>query len=168
MATTPNYGWTVPTVGGDSGAWGTILNTAFNAADASLKTIENLVNTMLPKAGGTMTGGLLLKIVAAIRIDKGNVSGAVTLDLQDCQFYTATITGPTTFSLINVPAGVVTSGFSLLLTNPGAFAITWPTGTKWAGGAPPAFTVSGKDRVVFISDDTGATWHAVVPAQDIR
>lgn len=168
MATTPNYGWTVPTVGGDSGAWGTILNAAFNAADASLKTIDNLVNTMLPKSGGTMTGALTAKTTAQVRSFLGGVSGTVTLDLSQFQFYSATISGNTTFALSNWPTGGVTSGFSLLLTNPGAFTITWPTGTKWPGGAPPAFTVSGMDRVVFISDDAGVTWHAVVVGQDIR
>lgn len=41
MADTTNYGWTKPTVGGDNSTWGTILNTAWDDADADLKTVSD-------------------------------------------------------------------------------------------------------------------------------
>lgn len=37
---TTNFGWDVPTVGGSNNAWGTILNTAFDAVDADLKAVK--------------------------------------------------------------------------------------------------------------------------------
>ena len=167
MPATANYGWTIPTVGGDSGAWGTILNAAFNAADASLKTIENLANTMLPKSGGTMTGGLITKITSGVRFDYGPVSGAIALDQSVAQAWTATVAGATTFSISNPVAGSVVQGFGLYLTNGGAFAVTWPASVKWHNGTPPVLTASGKDHLVFISYDAGATWHGVVVGQAI-
>lgn len=38
MATTTHFGWTKPTVGGDNGAWGGILNTVLDDIDADLDT----------------------------------------------------------------------------------------------------------------------------------
>lgn len=40
MADTTNYGWHKPTVNGDGDAWGTKVNAALDAADASLKTVS--------------------------------------------------------------------------------------------------------------------------------
>lgn len=41
MTDTTNYGWTLPTVGGNTDTWGTVLNAALDAADASVKVVEN-------------------------------------------------------------------------------------------------------------------------------
>lgn len=41
MATTTNYGWTKPTVGGDNGTWGTIANALYDAVDAALKVVAD-------------------------------------------------------------------------------------------------------------------------------
>lgn len=41
MGTTPNYGWTYPTVNADADTWGTKLNNMAIAIDASLKTVDN-------------------------------------------------------------------------------------------------------------------------------
>lgn len=167
MATTTNYGWTKPTVGGDNGAWGTILNSLFDAVDSALKTVENLANAALPKSGGTMSGGIVVKVAVSARLDLGAVSGAVNLDVNAFQHYTGTIAGATTFSFINTVGGAVSQGISLLLTNPGAFAITWPASVRWNNGVVPTLSVAGKDRIVFITDDAGATWHGVVVGQNI-
>jgi hypothetical protein len=43
MPVTTNYGWAVPTLGGDTGVWDTILNTAFDDIDADLKTVDDRV-----------------------------------------------------------------------------------------------------------------------------
>ena len=47
MATTPNFGWTLATVGGDNNAWGGILNTLFNAIDADLQTTLDVAEEAL-------------------------------------------------------------------------------------------------------------------------
>ena len=41
MPDTTNYGWTYPTVGGNADTWGTVINTAFQAIDTSLKAVED-------------------------------------------------------------------------------------------------------------------------------
>lgn len=40
-ATTPNYGWTLPTFGMDRDTWGNLVNANFSALDSQLKTVDN-------------------------------------------------------------------------------------------------------------------------------
>lgn len=47
MPDTTNYGWTYPTVGGNADTWGTVINTAFQAIDTSLKAVEDQQNGFL-------------------------------------------------------------------------------------------------------------------------
>lgn len=58
MATTTNYGWTKPTVGGNSNTWGDEINTDLDGIDSTVKAVSDVANAALPKAGGTMTGAL--------------------------------------------------------------------------------------------------------------
>lgn len=170
MAVTANYGWTIPTVGGDTGAWGTVANNLYIAVDAALKVVSDVANAALSRAGGVMTGRLDAYTASQKRIDKGAVSGAVVFDLSLAQIYTMTVAGPLTVSFTNFPPGAVSSGVMFLMTNPGAFAITWPAAspvTKWSGGVVPTWTVAGVDRVAFFTDDAGATVHGVVVGKAI-
>lgn len=43
MPTTTNYGWAIPTEGGDTGVWDTILNAAFDDIDADLFDVDGRV-----------------------------------------------------------------------------------------------------------------------------
>jgi hypothetical protein len=43
--TSGGYGWTVPTVAGDTGAWGTILNALFDTVDAAATVLRTAVKT---------------------------------------------------------------------------------------------------------------------------
>jgi hypothetical protein len=168
MATTTNYSWTIPTVGGDTGAWGTIVNAAFVAADASLKLIADIANAALAKAGGIMTGRVDLWTATIKRIDKGSISGAQSFDISLAQYFTLTVGAALQPSFSNVPAGTFATGVVFRMTNAGAFVITWPASVKWAAGAAPVFTAAGVDMVIFITDDNGVTWRGVVVAKDIR
>ena len=165
MATTLNYSWTLPSVGGDTGAWGTILNNAFIAIDAGVKVVADLAAAALPKSGGAMSGKLDLLTSTAKRIDVGAAAGTVNFDLALAQAFTFTVTGNLVVTFTNWPTGAVASAVLFKMTNAGAFTVTWPAAapqTKWAGGVIPTWTVAGVDRVAFISDDGGATTHGVV------
>ena len=62
---TTNYGWTKPTVGSSTDAWGGYLNTDLDGIDSTVFTVSGVANAAqttanaaLPKAGGTLTGAL--------------------------------------------------------------------------------------------------------------
>ena len=61
MATfTTNYNFGLPIVGGDKNAWGQFLNANWVAIDTLLKTASDTSAAALPRAGGTMTGQIVL------------------------------------------------------------------------------------------------------------
>lgn len=168
MATTTNYGWTKPDVGGSTGAWGGILNNLFDAVDTAVFTVSGIASAALAKAGGAMTGRLDMLTSTITRIDKGSISGAQNFDLSLAQYFTLTVGGALTPSLINVPGGTTAMGMIWRVTNGGAFAITWPGSVKWVSGTAPTLTASGIDLLGFITDDAGATWRGLVLGKDIR
>lgn len=175
MATTTNYGWTKPTVGGDSGAWGGYLNADLDSIDSQVKTVEtaaaaaqSTANAALPKAGGTMTGTLNALAATTVATDLGSGSGGVNIDCSLGQHFRRTITGVSSFTVSNVPASGKAFGLVLELTNPGAGALTFPGTTKWPGGSQPAWTVSGVDIVVLITRDGGTTWRGVRAMADSK
>jgi hypothetical protein len=56
--TTPNYGWTLPTVMADFNTWGGLLNANLSAQDSQVFAISNVANGAMPKTGGNFTGSV--------------------------------------------------------------------------------------------------------------
>lgn len=163
MPTTTNYGWTTPTPAGDSGAWGSILNTAIQAIDTALKAVSDVAAAALAKAGGAMTGRVDMHTSTTKVVALGNVNGATALDITTGQYFTATLTGATTFTFDGaVPAAGLAFGVILKLTNAAA-GVVWPSGTKWTDGDPTG-TVN-TDIYVLMTDDGGTTWHGSIVAR---
>jgi hypothetical protein len=87
MSTTANYGWAKPTVAADADTWGTKINTALDDIDVDLAAVSVVASAALPKAGGTLTGGLIGTTAAfsgavssaAFSATTGAFSGLVTL-----------------------------------------------------------------------------------------
>lgn len=108
--------------------------------------------------GGSVKGVVLEYVTArGKKVNLGNMSGTINIDWSLGDYFYGTVAGATVLTFSNLPgastdpAGAIT----LELTNPGAFALTWPT-TKWPGGAAPTRTVSGVDLYEFSCRD-GAT-----------
>lgn len=57
---TTNYNLTKVEVGSSANTWGGKLNSNFDTIDTQLKSVSNVANAALPKAGGTMTGKITL------------------------------------------------------------------------------------------------------------
>jgi hypothetical protein len=89
----------------------------------------------------------------------GSISGATALNLQNGNVFTATVTGAVTLSITNVPTSGTCASLSLIITNGGSHAVTWPTGTKWPGGTAPTLTTSGTDTVIGYTVNGGTTWY---------
>ena len=98
----------------------------------------------------------------------GNTGATRTLDLNDANFFSATLDQACTFTFADPPASGDFGAFVLELTNGGAFAITWPAAVDWPGGAAPTLTASGKDQLVFTTRDAGTTWFGFVAGLDIK
>jgi hypothetical protein len=112
---TTNYGWDVPTVGGDVGAWGTILNTVFDDIDTDLKAAEdkadeantfNLAGTRtIMAADGVGTGATFLDGWLTMVGSAGSLWRLPLRDLREGQRITAFATH-----------GLVSSGVSLAVS----------------------------------------------------
>ena len=78
----------------------------------------------------------------------------------DCSlgnYFTKTVTGATTFTFSNAPAGVA-FGFTMEVTLNGSNALTWPTAVKWNADTAPTLTDGKTQLFMFITDDGGTRW----------
>lgn len=97
-----------------------------------------------------------------------NVSATTTLDLANSNFFSAEVSGSTSFVVAGAPVSTVAAGFILELTNGGAYTVTWPTTFKWPGGTSPTLTTAGTDVLVFVTDDGGVQWRGVQSMADSK
>lgn len=85
---------------------------------------------------------------------------ANNIDLSLGNYFYKTITAPTVLTVSNVPTTGTTGYFILELTNGGASAVDFPTGTLWSKDKAPLLTASGVDIFRFVTRDGGTTFHA--------
>lgn len=173
---TTNFEWNLPDVAGDSGAWGTLLNTIFNDIDDELNTAKTTANAALPKAGGVMTGHLdmLSGHITGAHVVGG--SGTKTIDLDAANFYEVTtpLSGAVVFDITNIGNYSMDStdfaAVIIKMKNAGAASsITYKIdgvveSIKWQDGSAPTYTTTGDDIFVFFTYDAGGNWigvHAV-------
>jgi len=93
-------------------------------------------------------------------------SGTHSFDFAQGDMQQLTITGPITLAFSNFIAGQICV-FLVDAINWGAFTITHPAGTLFAGGAAPTYTVAGTDRLAIIKDKDDL-YTITVLAQDIQ
>jgi hypothetical protein len=93
---------------------------------------------------------------------------ASNIDVSTGAVFSKTISGTTTFTVSNVASSGSVTSFILELTNGGAYAISWWSGIKWAGGTVPTLTASGIDLLGFYTRDGGTTWRGLVLAKDSK
>ena len=169
MADTVNFSWTKPTVGGDSGAWGTILNTLFDDQDTDVDLIKTTADAALARAGGTMTGEIFNLTDRYVVDTPAIAAGVIIIDLDLANFFAFTVTEAiTTVTFSNVPAGPDGVFFTMEITDGGAFAVTWPASVKWPGGTAPTLVASGVDVVTFYTSDGGTTIRGALAMADSK
>lgn len=169
MAVTPNYAWEMPTPGGSSGAWATILNDLFGAIDTDLKAVSDaqaatdiIADAALPLAGGTMTGCLNSHSLREKITALGTTAGATTLDLTLGFVFTATLGGTTTFSFSGNTPGttdrlthvrlILLGGWEHVLPS------VWPDGVVWQHGLSPALYGEAYMVIDFVTPNGGTNW----------
>lgn len=129
------YALDKPSVGGDAGAWGTLLNTNLDDIDSELARPRIIHNS--PTVGAT-----------------------TTCDLANGRVFGFTVGMASTLAFTNVPTSAFAVFVDLLITNGGAFALTFPASVTWLAGVAPSLQVAGVDHVRMVTRDGGTTWFA--------
>lgn len=122
----------------------------------------------LDKAGGAMSGKLNAVATDYTVTALGSISAGQTLDLSSASEFTATIAASLSFAFSNAPAAGRAQVVYLRLTNAGAFTITWPANTKFAGGAAPTLTSAGVDLLGVKYDSATSTYMVFVIGKDVK
>lgn len=113
---------------------------------------ESWTATCLQLSGGTLTGA----VAEALQAVTGE---AVVLDLKTSNNFTHAVAADTTFTVTAHADSSFQLG-TLVLTNGGAFTVTWPDSFKWADGVPPSLMAGGVDVITFFTIDGGETYYA--------
>lgn len=175
---------TVTSVGGTGNVNGiTLSGTVTSSGNLTLGgTLSNVsltsqVTGTLPVANGgtgvttsTGTTAVVLSttpVITGLR-EKSAAVAASDINLSLGNYFTRTISGATTFTASNVATSGDVAAFILVLTNGGSAAITWFSGTTWAGGTAPALTSSGVDILGFFTINGGTTWRGLLLSKDIK
>ena len=155
----------------DGSTWRVYAQVGGNGGSVvTLDGIQTLTNKTLGATtlAGAVTGAdqtvsaINLKDYGEITNALGNVTGATTVDLNDGNSVTATVTGAVTWTFSNPTASDEMCGFSLKLVNGGSAAQTWPASVDWPSATAPTLTASGTDVLVFFTVDGGTTWYGFV------
>ena len=91
--------------------------------------------------------------------------GSFAIDLSTANNFVRTVTGNSTITITNSPSGKA-FGFTLSLTNAGAYTITWPT-IKWVSGVTPNLSASGTDIIVIYTYDGGSTYYGFLTGKNM-
>lgn len=118
--------------------------------------LDELEAEKLDSVSGVVTG---LKFTV---VPLGNINAPVNLDLSTAQEFTATVTGDMTVSFTNAPGVDESQVVYLRLTNPGAFAITWPVGTQFDSVTAPTLSPEGVDLLGVKYDSTTSSYAVFV------
>lgn len=113
---------------------------------------ESWTANCLQLSGGTLTGA----VAEALQAVTGET---VALDLKTANNFTHTVAADTTFT-VTAHAGSSFQLGTLVLTNGGTSAVTWPDSFKWADGVPPSLMAGGVDVITFFTIDGGETYYA--------
>lgn len=161
----------ITSAGGAPAASLNITTTELDQLNGVTGNVQSAINGKLNAGGGNMSGTLNMQdnqIQRAAFLDSaeitnalGNVSGSTLLNITTANVFKATTTAATTFSFGNPAVSGRTSIIMLELTNGGAYTITWPAAVIWDGGSAPSLQSSGKDILMFITDDAGTNWRGV-------
>lgn len=158
----------LPTPGGDSGNWGTVLNQYLEVehnADGTHKT------DYLPLAGGTLTGAVDANDQVVSQAEIRDYSESVVtaesgtdyaINLASGNIFELTLTDSCTLTFSNPPASGKAGSVTLILHQDGTGnrTVTWPDSMTWAGGTAPTLSTAANaiDVIQLFTTDGGTTW----------
>lgn len=109
--------------------------------------------------------GNLVDAAEAIK-DHGTVSsGTVSINLADSLTHKITAGGDFTVEVTGWPASGVRGEVEIIAVDWGGHTITLPTGLSWGDAGAPTFTTTGKDRMIWRTDDAGTNIDGMMAGQ---
>lgn len=99
-----------------------------------------------------------------------STSNATTVNCENANSFSHTLTENTTFTFSNPPASGVSYTFSIEIiqdASASGFTVTWPASVDWPSATAPTLTAtaSAKDVFVFMTRDGGTTWYGFTAGQ---
>lgn len=148
-------------IGGTLAAGNTTITGFINVSTTSTFTGVTTHGANVAMANNVITQPVLAGY-SEHEVSNAAVTGTFTLDFSTANFFDLTLTGNTTISPSGIPANtrMVSATLAVKQDVTGGRTITWPAGTKYAGGSvPPATTGSGKlDIWSIMTYDAGNTY----------
>lgn len=101
-----------------------------------------------------------------------STSNAATVNCENANSFSHTLTENTTFTFSNPPASGIAYAFSLEIIQDASgsgFTVTWPTSVDFPAATAPTLTADADavDVFVFTTRDGGATWYGFTAGQAI-
>ena len=172
---------TVATTGAYSDLSGTpTLATVATSGDytdlSNTPTIPVSGTDFVAKSGGTFTGDITIdgeliadsynETYAAVT----SSSNATTVNCENANSFSHTLTENTTFTFSNPPASGTSYTFSIEIiqdASASGYTVTWPSSVDWPAATAPTLTAtaSAKDIFVFTTRDGGTTFYGFTAGQ---
>ena len=101
-----------------------------------------------------------------------SASNATTVDCEDGNTFSQTLTENTTFTFSNAPASGTSYAFSIEIIQDAlasGFTVTWPSSVDFPAATAPTLTATADavDVFVFSTRDGGTTWYGFTAGQAI-
>ncbi len=131
-------------------------------------------------AGATLSGAVVGadQIMSAVThkdyaetcAENATVTGTVSIDLNNGNVHSVTLTGNATLTFDNPVATGDSSSFTLIVKQDGTGSrtVTWPGSVAWAAATAPTLTTTANkfDVLAFTTVDGGTRWFGFVAGQD--
>ena len=152
----------------------TTLNTG-NLSAANLTVTGNLSAANLNVTGTITTTGNITGTMKSVKdfLDTSTVSGTVSANLANSNWFKYTLSGNTAFNFINAPISGTSMTFSLIVIqgSGGGKTVTFSNTVYWAGGQIPPATTSATgntDLWTFTTYDGGTSYIGTLAVKDAR
>lgn len=138
------------------GSLGTMSTQNASAVAITGGTADNLVLGSTTPTGAYFTRAMEVHVAVAF----GGASTNLAVNTGASFSFTATGSGAAALTLSGMPQTNRLFTFVVWITNGGLRTWTWPTGTRWAGGAAPTLSAAGLDAITFTTFNAGTNWQA--------
>ena len=154
-------------VGGD-GAF--IISTSVGNSSPIILRQQNNEKLRTTATGIDVTGEFIADSYNETYAAVTSTSNATTVNCENANSFSHTLTENTTFTFSNPPASGTSFTFSIEIiqdASASGFTVTWPTSVDWPAATAPTLTAtaSAKDVFVFTTRDGGTNWYGFTAGQ---